>query len=169
MELWRNIKGYEGLYQISNYGNIKNLVTNKILKAQKQRYCKAYLYKNKQRKCYGVHRLVAEAFIPNMANKPEINHIDGNKLNNNVSNLEWVTRKENEQHAVKMGLHSYKEAIEKTSKKVIAINNYTNETLKFKSLSDAGRHLKINISNICNCCKGKIKSIGGYKFYYEYV
>lgn len=124
------------------------------------------LYKDTNSKDYKVHRLVAKAFISNIEHKPEINHIDGNKQNNRVDNLEWCTRKENEQHAVRYGLHNYQGAIAKTSKKVKAFNIKTKEVLIFKSLSEASRELKIDCSNICSCCKNRIKSIGGYKFSY---
>ncbi len=80
--------------------------------------------------------------------------------------MEWVTRKENEQHAVKMGLHNYQNAIEKTSKRIVAINILNNERKIFKSLSEAGKELNINVSNICACCKGRLKAIGGYRFIY---
>lgn len=129
-------------------------------------YMQVKLYKNKKSKSFRVHRLVAEQFILNTYKKPEVNHIDGNKRNNFVDNLEWVTRKENEQHAVKHGLHNYQGAIAKTSKRVRAFNIKTKEVVEFKSLSEASRVLKINCSNICACCKNRIKSIGGYKFSY---
>lgn len=165
---WKDIKGYEGLYQISNLGNVKSLRKNKILKPfSNHGYMQVRLYKENNKKDFKIHRLVANAFITNYYCKPEINHIDGNKQNNNVDNLEWCTRKENEQHAVKYGLHNYEAAIKKTSKKVKAINIKTKEILSFKSLSHASRELKIDCSNICNCCKNKIKSIGGYKFNYD--
>ena len=99
MEEWRDIKGYEGAYQVSSYGRIRSRF--KILKKQKhkQGYELVGLSKNGITKRYLVHRLVAEAFIKNVDNKPEVNHIDGNKLNNDLSNLEWVTRSENTKKA----------------------------------------------------------------------
>lgn len=107
-EEWKNIKNYEGLYQISNTGKVKSLERKtkiphairteqeKILKLGKRNgYYVLTLNKNNKRKAHQVHRLVAEAFIPNPENKPFVNHKDFNPLNNNLNNLEWVTQKEN--------------------------------------------------------------------------
>lgn len=109
-EIWKDIAGYEGLYQISNFGRVKRTYRNgnvKILKSwiNRQGYLIVDLCKNSKRKHFPVHRLVAQAFIPNPENKPEPNHEDGNKFNNHVSNLKWVTRAENVQHALDEGLN----------------------------------------------------------------
>ena len=104
-EVWKDIQGYEGLYKISNFGNIKS--KSGIFKKQFisfKGYLRIKLSNNGEYKSYTVSRLVATAFIPNPENKPEVNHIDGNKLNNNISNLEWTTKSENAIHAFKNGL-----------------------------------------------------------------
>ena len=99
MEEWKDIKGYEGLYQISNKGRVKSLGNNKTRKEKirdgkigNRGYKKISLCKNGKEKKYSIHRLVAEAFLPNPDNLPVVNHKDENKLNNNVENLEWCTQ-----------------------------------------------------------------------------
>lgn len=102
---YKHVIGYEGVYEVSEFGDIKRIEKNKILKPQIVKgYYRLELCKNAQRKQYTIHRLVALAFIPNPLNKEQVNHIDGNKLNNHVSNLEWVTAKENMNHAWNNGL-----------------------------------------------------------------
>ncbi len=113
-EVWKDIKGYEGLYQISNLGRVKSLRKIRGIQIQKEKiltlqpikggYYRAKLCKNGKEKSYLVHRLVAETFIPEHFT---VNHKDGNKSNNTVDNLEWVTQKENNIHAYKMGLKPY--------------------------------------------------------------
>ena len=118
MEQWKDIENYEGLYQVSSYGRIKSFIKwnghsyiqdERILKPTLQAVRGNYkrysicLIRNKQRKHFKIHRLVGIAFIPNCDNKPEINHIDSNPLNNNVNNLEWCNHKENVIHSYKFG------------------------------------------------------------------
>lgn len=113
-EEWRPIKGYK-YYEVSNKGRIRSWYNNRFGKLKNPKikniqiatsggYSIIQLYKNKREKNYFVHRLVAEAFIPNPNNKPLVNHIDGDKNNNNINNLEWVTDSENKLHAYKIGL-----------------------------------------------------------------
>ena len=103
-EIWKNIKGYEGLYMVSNLGNV--IRNGKILKSRlsKDGYCRVLLCKNSIAKDYYTHRLVAAAFIPNIENKPTVNHKNGIVSDNKVSNLEWNTHSEQNYHLYKMGL-----------------------------------------------------------------
>ena len=107
-EFWRDIDGYEGLYKVSNYGRIVSLFYNKTLlrktTVNKYGYERIILTKAGERRTFSVHILVARAFVPNPDDKPEVNHIDGDKLNNHVNNLVWATKCENQQHAWRIGL-----------------------------------------------------------------
>ena len=174
-EIWKDIEGYEGLYKVSNMVRVKSVerirwnnggyckVPERILKPGKDRcgYLYVILCKEGIKKKYYVHRLVAEAFIPNPDNLPQINHIDENKENNHVDNLEWVTCKENINH----GTHN-KRMAEKLSKPVIAIHKINGLILEFPSIKEASRQTGINQGNICNCLKGRYKSAGGFVWHY---
>ena len=96
MEEWKNVIGYEGLYEVSNIGNVRSVIRNKLLRLSKTKgYIQVYLYKNGIRTGLKVHRLVAQAFIPNPDNLPQVNHKDEDKTNNSVENLEWCNAKYN--------------------------------------------------------------------------
>lgn len=171
-ELWKDIKDFEGLYQISNFGNVRSLITNKNIKFNKVKgYLYVHLYNNSKRKSIRVNRLVAQAFIPNPDNKPQVNHIDGDKLNNRVDNLEWVTREENMQHAIKNSLRKPSKGIKNPlSKQIICIT--TGEI--FGSTREAGEKMNADYSRISKCCRGEAKHCGkhpltGEKLIWEYV
>ncbi len=148
MEIWKKVKGFECTYEVSNFGNVKSLHNKNfgnLLNKINDNYLYVNLfYKNKRLKI-GIHRLVAISFIPNPENKPQVNHKDGNKLNNNVSNLEWNTSKENIIHSYKNNLQT-KGNHKLTKEQVIEIrktkdSNYTNISKKY----NVTRH---TISNI---------------------
>ncbi len=185
-EIWKDVIGFEGLYQVSNLGRVKSLdrkvnsryginriISGKILK--KLINTKGYLYVDLKRKCKGkkhlIHRLVAQAFIPNPENKPQVNHIDGNKQNNCVSNLEWNTISENQQHAFANHLN-HPNNVGKFGKKhpksikILMFDNAMNYIKCFDSIADAERTLKINSSHISKCCRKKLKTAGGFIWRY---
>lgn len=154
-EIWKDIKGYEGHYKISNLGNIKNCETN-ILKRQ-YTDTDGYLVVNFPKKQFKVHRLVAQAFIINYYNKPQVNHIDGNKKNNNSNNLEWVTNLENHHHARKIGLIH--------DEKKIQQYDLNNKLIKvWNSQKEASNALKIPQGDISKCCNQKLKRAGNYRW-----
>lgn len=154
-EIWKDVEGFQG-YKISNLGRVKSYHNNTTI-IRKSNIVVGYkhlmLSKNKKKYNFYIHRLVAEAFIPNPENKPEINHIDGNKLNNNISNLEWCTRKENCQHAWKTGLCEHNHMILKTRdySKLRQFNKlwskpiYSSKlNMKFESVRYASRYIQKN-------------------------
>lgn len=99
-EIWKPVVGYEGMYEVSNLGRVKSIKRNIIIKLGIIKGYNRIVLKGKTKL---IHRLVSEAFIPNPENKPCVNHIDNNPLNNNINNLEWVTHKENSFHSSRQG------------------------------------------------------------------
>lgn len=170
-EIWKDIKGYENLYQISNLGRIKSFprigtrtMKIRILKQTitKNGYYCVVLYKNRKPKTKSVHRLVAETFIPNPNNYNIVNHKDENSLNNNVNNLEWCTQKYNINYGTGNKRRSDTEKIK--------VNQYDlngNFIKEWQGIIDVSKKLKISDGNIVACCKGKRKTAGGYKWEYK--
>ena len=148
-------------YGISNLGNIKNIKNGKLLTPylNKNGYLTYTFCQNGIKKTFRIHRLVALHFIPNPNNLPYVNHIDGDKTNNRVENLEWCTAKENDNHARETGLKNQE-------KPVIAENIETKETTTFKSVTEAGAILGINKGTISKVLNGKRNQTHGYKFYF---
>lgn len=180
MEIWQNIKGFEGLYKISTKGNILSLGNGKStnwnkeriikLKTQNGKYVKVTLHKDSKRYYYTLHRLVAETFILNPTNKTQVNHIDGNKQNNNVSNLEWLTPSENQKHAYKIGLQKpIKDINNKQSIKIKQLDLQGNLVKEWGGVKQVKRELGFNICGIIKCCKKVPKYNTAYGYKWEYV
>ena len=148
-------------YAISNLGNIKNIKKGNILTPylNTNGYLTYTFCQNGVKKTFKLHRLVALYFIDNPNNLPYVNHKDGDKTNNKVENLEWCTAKENDVHARSSGLKNQE-------KPIIAKNIETNETLTFKSVTEAGAFLGINKGTISKVLNGKRNQTHGYKFYF---
>ena len=185
MEEWKDIEGYFGLYQVSNMGRVKSLErtvrynggyykkSERILKAHDNGH--GYLHvglckDGKVKNCY-VHRLVADAFCENPMGYNEVNHKDENKLNNKADNLEFCSHSYNNTYndkAKKVGKKLAEKLINnpKLSKPVIAIHKINGLILEFPSVSEASRVTGTNLSNISQCCQGKMKSAGGYYWHY---
>lgn len=178
-EVWKDIEGYEGLYQVSNMGRVKSLPRKKhmprngigcyyttkerILRHGKAtRYLHVGLEKDGENKVFSIHRLVAKAFIPNPHNKPFVNHIDGNKHNNITINLEWCTQKENIGHAFLNGLSDY-------SSKRKKVNQYDlngDFICSFSGCIGVEKTLGFSHGMISMCCRGKCKTAFGYIWKY---
>lgn len=171
MEHWKVVEGTNGALEVSNLGRVKsNLRDGRILKTQKDNkgYHRLRMTIQRERYAFKVHRLVAQAFIPNPDNKPQVNHIDGNKDNNAASNLEWVSNVENAHHAIRNGLweNVYKASLkENESRKRPVIAFKDGKSIEFDSIRDAER--TIGSRHITDVLKGKRKQAKGYTFAYK--
>ncbi len=183
-EIWKDIKGWEGLYQVSNLGRVKRLadkfyvkdpywnreyyktINEKIIKQHVGNlgYMELQLTNPHTKKVIMIrtHILIAQAFVPNPENKTVVNHIDGNKLNNSVKNLEWVTNYENIQHAISTGLTNNKKAI-------LQLDKNTNKIINmFESAKDA--EIELNIKNLSKNMAHYIRNnSNGYGYKWRYL
>lgn len=179
MEQWKDIDGFEGVYQVSNYGRVKSLdrivehvgkksmmwkqfKKGRIIKPVKddKGYLMIRLHTDKKY-CIRIHKLVAETFIQRIEGKSEVNHKDGNKENCHVDNLEWCTRLENIQHAHKTGLMT------KLPPKAVQMLDKEGNLLKeFYSIHEAKRETGADPTNIVKVCKGERKTHKGYQWRY---
>lgn len=195
MEIWKDIKGFEGLYQVSNLGRVKSLDVIQNLKhssgTEYTRFKKGrilrpeqsgrvapyviyYLKKDGKRHFGKAHRLVAKAFIPNPENKKVVNHLDCNPKNNNVSNLEWATHSENIKYAYDKGRIDIAKCVDASLKNRYKLNKpvlqYDMNGLfikRHKSISDAAIEIGSDVSSISKVCRGKYNHVKNYKFQYE--
>lgn len=179
-EIWKDIYfidngityDYRGLYQVSNLGRVKSFWHNKefILTQLKSSrgYLKVCLCKNKKKRQFFTHRLVAFMFILNPENKPFVNHINGIKDDPTIDNLEWCTYKENNQHAFKTGLNKGRRSkYNPCSKKVLQYDLQGNFIREWDCTMDIQRELKIGNSLISACCKGLYKQTHNYIWKYK--
>lgn len=177
-EIWKDIEGYEGLYQVSNLGRVKSLNYKRSGKEGILTptpiyggYMHINLYKNGKPKPYLIHRLVAQSFIPNPNNLPEVNHKDENKENNSVDNLEWCTSKYNANHGTRnKRVSENNKGKNPNIRKVICVT--TGEI--FDCIKDAEEKYGVANQNITACCRGRQKSAGKHpitkeKLVWEYV
>lgn len=181
-EIWKDVKDFEGLYQVSNLGRVKSLprfvrsknnskrhICGKILKPSltSSGYYNFDLRRNQSHKYCLAHRLVAEAFIPNPNNYFIVNHIDGNKFNNCVENLEWCTQSYNVKESYKNGLQvAQKGKDSKCSKSILQYSKEMEIIKRWFSAREIERETGFSHSNILHCCKGSRKSACGFIWKY---
>lgn len=189
-EIWKPIKGYKNVYEVSNLGRVRSVdryleqeswngskyshtYKGKVLKQfkSKEGYMKVTLSYKYKLVPKTVHKLVAEAFLDNPNNYPVINHINGNKLDNSVNNLEWCTYEHNNKEAFRLGLNKPtwkgKIGIEcPNSKKINQYDLEDNFIRRWDSMRDVQRELNIYAVSISKCCRGISKTAGGFKWRY---
>lgn len=173
MEDWKEIKGYEGLYEISSYGNVRSLnykrtCQAKILKTRINRhgYEVVDLSKDGVRKTCQVHRLVAEAFLFNPEGFDTVDHIDSNKTNNHLNNLQWMSNGDNTRKAWNDGLcFNVGKSLKHCNRPTKKVINLTTKEI-YDSITEAGMKSNIDRRRISDCCRHKQKSAGGFQWCY---
>lgn len=161
MEIWKDVIGYENLYQVSNLGRVKNKFGRILPQNSSGRYLRVCLNKNKVNKKIAVHRLVAKAFIPNPNNYETVNHIDENRFNNNIENLEWCTNVENSRKYYFKG--------EILDNNVIQKDINGNIVSIFPTAKSASKSTGISRTAISGCLNKHRKTAGGYCWTYGNV
>ena len=167
MEIWKDIKDYEGYYQISSEGNVRNVKTQQIPKGDTNNlgYRRVTLY-TPVRKRFFIHRLVALHFCEGYSEELVVNHKDGNKQNNNYLNLEWVTHSENDLHAFSINLRQPHPCNFKH--RIISYDLKTNKIIKiYENTQECCDDLKVARTSVYNCCNGKQNSCRGVGLKYE--
>lgn len=178
MEIWRAIAGTKGLIEVSNEGRVRSLLRGepRVLKTQTDNkgYHRLRITIEREKTSYKIHREVAKAFIPNPENLPQVNHKDGNKSNNAVDNLEWISNRDNAHHAIENGL--WKNVFEGSrkgneSRKKPVIGHFRGKDIclfrRFESISAAEKF--VGSRHICDVLKGKRSHVKGWTFQYEEV
>lgn len=173
-EEWADVCGYEGKYQVSNCGRVRNKYGRILAQSEKQKseYLRVHLAKNNRARWFSVHRLVAEAFVPKPDGKNIVNHLDHNKANNHASNLEWTTLQENAHYSAQEGRYKIPyENLKKghgLNKKAVVATAKDGTEYIFESGTQAARVLGVNQKHIGSCCKNVYgrKTVGGYSFRY---
>lgn len=170
IEIWKYVVGFENRYQVSNLGNVKNCLNGRILKSSndKDGYKQINLRKNGVYKTYKVHRLIAQSFIPNPNNLPQVNHKDEDKANNNVDNLEWCTNYYNNHYGTARERMAKAQINRKDlSKPVLQFDKNENLLNEYPSIIEGARKTGIDVGGICRVCRGNLKSAGGFVWKYK--
>lgn len=183
LEIWKDIYGCDGFFQVSNLGNVRVLehvhhcrrnrsflIRGRTLPKVKMNtgYLGAHIRRNNRPKLVNIHRLVAQAFIPNPQNKPTVNHIDFDRKNNRVDNLEWCTHAENNSHSRNSGRpRKVPKVTTALYKPVLQLDLEGRVIKRYASIKQADRETGIPSTIIVRCAKGKLKATKGFKWCYE--